>query len=121
MMVLPSGIRQTSVPWYEIITISSLDVPIFKDCALGNSIDEDGGNVHVADSEVILELVFSDFDSSDEDVAHSASLVVSLDVGDQIGEVLFRLNIESAVPLPIFGAIGDKAQSFTWGSGRDDI
>ena len=31
MVVFPSGVRQISVPWYQIVTISLFDIPIFKD------------------------------------------------------------------------------------------
>ena len=98
-MTVP-GVRQISVPRHEIIAVSLLDIPILKDCSLGNSIMDDRRHVHVLDFVVVLVRPRSFFDSSNKDILESSGIPVSLDGIKQSSKVLVKLDVESSIPLP---------------------
>lgn len=104
MMILPSGVRQISVPRHQIVTISLLDSPILKDCSLANSIVKDGCDMHVLDLVVVLEWSGSHFNSSNKDVLESSASPVVSDGIKQSSKVDIRLHVESPIPLSVFGS-----------------
>lgn len=56
----------------------------------------------VSDAIVVLVGPRSDFFPSDKDVLELSSLILSLDLVDNVVTVVVCLNVESCVPLPIF-------------------
>jgi hypothetical protein len=75
VVISPSGVREITVPWHKIVTVSLFDVPIFKDRSFGNSIMKDGRDVDVFDLIIVLVWSCSDFDTSDKDVFEFSSVV----------------------------------------------
>lgn len=112
MVISPSGVRQISVPWHEIIAVSFFDVPIRKDRSLGNSIVEDRGNVYVLDLVVVLVRTGAEFNSANEDVHKLSSSLLGLDGGEDIVEVFFVLDVESCVPLSVIVLVVDVSDWF---------
>ena len=102
MVSAPSGVREISVPWHQIVTVSFFDVPILKDRSLGNSIVEDCRDVDVLDLVVVLVASCSNLDSSDKDVLEFSSVVVCSDGIKQSSKVFVLLDIESSIPLTVF-------------------
>lgn len=101
-MIFPSGVRQISVPWYQIVTVSFFDVPILKYWSFRSSVVEDCSDMHVLDLVVVLVASCSNFDSSNENVFEFSSFPLSFDGSKQSSKVLFLLHIESCVPLSVF-------------------
>ena len=102
MVSAPSGVREISVPRHQIVTVSFFDVPILKDCSLGNSIVEDRCDVDVLDLVVVLVASGSNLNSSDKDVLKFSSFVLGSDSIKQSSKVFVLLDIESSIPLAVF-------------------
>ena len=107
MMTSQSGHRESSVPRNKIVTVSSLDIPRLKDRAFGVSVDIDNGNMHMSDLIVVLVRFRPDFGSTNKDVGNSASFVASFNAVNQVCQVFVSLDVETAVPLSIFGGVAD--------------
>lgn len=111
MVVFPSGVRQISVPWYQIVTISLFDIPIFKDRWLGNSIVEDGTDVDMFDLVVVLVWSSSDLNTSDKNVSKSSGVEFTLDGGSEFVQVRGFLDVESCIPLTVLVGEGNAWRS----------
>ena len=79
MMVFPSGVRQTSVPRNQIVTVSLLDIPSRKNGPFTDAVDEHGSNVDVFDLVIVLVWLGSDFDSSHQNVFKPSGVPGGLD------------------------------------------
>ena len=66
MVSTPSGVRESTVPWNEIVTVPLLDVPRFEDGELGVHTLEDDTDVDVADTIVVVLGLGSDFNTPDK-------------------------------------------------------
>lgn len=59
----------------------------------------------VTDLVIVLKGSGSDLWSSNKDVSQYARFIVSLDVGDEFGKVFVSLDVESCIPLTVFGGV----------------
>ena len=107
MVISPSGVRKISVPRYEIVAISLLDIPSLKNGALGDTVDEDDGDVDVSDEVVVLVRSCANLNSPNENILNTSSVEMSTDGIEEELQVFVRLDIEPGVPLTVFGVKGD--------------
>ena len=102
MVIPPSFVRQISVPWYEIVAVPLLDIPVLKDCSLGCSVVEDRGDMHMSDLVVVLVASGSNFGSSNQDVLELSSVKLGSNGIKELSKVSILLHVESCIPLPVF-------------------
>ena len=87
MVITPSFVRQISVPWYKIVAVPLLDVPILKDSSFANPVVEDCRNVDMSDSVIVLIGTGSDLASSNQNILEFSSSIVSLDSSNKLVKV----------------------------------
>lgn len=66
MVSTPSGERERTVPWNEIVAVALFDLPAFKDGELRVYAFEDDADVDVADAIVVMHGLGSDLDASNK-------------------------------------------------------
>lgn len=107
MVTSPSGVRQISVSWNEIVTVSLFDVPILKDTGLGNPIVEDCGDMNVSHLVVVLVGTGADLSTSDKNVSKLSGIPLGSDRLEDVVKVFVGLDIEPSVPLAFLSSEGD--------------
>lgn len=103
MVSSPSAVRQISVAWNEIITVSFADVEVLENGRLGDSVVVDETQVRVSDLVVIVGWSGANLKTSDKNVSKFSGIVFTLHSSSESFDIFVSLEIEACVPLTVLG------------------